>query len=97
MLALTSSFGEGLPNVLIEAMACGTKCVATDVGDVNKIIFDETAIVAPDNPVKLAYAMNIHLDEPLGKNEKIILRKHIIQKFSLEKMVTSTLQVIYGV
>ena len=29
--------------------------------------------------------MNIHLDEPLGKSEKIRLRKHIIQKFSLEK------------
>ena len=97
LLALSSSFGEGLPNVLIEAMACGTKCVATDVGDVNKIIFDETAIVAPDNPVKLACAMNKHLDKPLGKNDKIILRKQIIQKFSLEKMVTSTLQVIYGV
>jgi glycosyltransferase involved in cell wall biosynthesis len=97
LLALTSSFGEGLPNVLIEAMACGTKCVATDVGDVNKIIFDKTAIVAPDNPIMLAHAMNKHLDKPLDKNDKRRLRKHMTQKFSLEKMVTSTLRVIYGV
>ena len=36
-LVFTASFGEACPNILSEAMLCGTNCVFTAVGDSNTI------------------------------------------------------------
>jgi glycosyltransferase involved in cell wall biosynthesis len=54
-----ASSSEGWPNVVNEALACGTPVVATDVGAVRQMITSQTYgfIVPVDNPDALADAL----------------------------------------
>ncbi len=60
------SFGEGVPTVLMEAMACGRPVVATAVGGVSELVRDgETGIlVSPARPDRLADALQALLEDP---------------------------------
>src|SRR5210317_1301776 len=67
-LLILSSKSESFPNVIIEAMACGIHCVATNVGDVKKMILNKDLIVSPNSPNSLASAvLNV-----LKKKNKIL-------------------------
>lgn len=87
-----SSLGEAFPNVLAEAMACGTPCVTTDVGDAALIVGPYGWVVPARSPQALADALRaaskIKLDNPDEWEElKISCGKHIASHFEMSKMV----------
>ncbi len=58
---------EGLPNAVLEAMACAVPVVATDVAGMREAVGDGARLVAPQDPAALAKAIVAGLDDPPPK------------------------------
>ena len=89
---LSSSYGEGFPNVVAEAMVHKTPCVVTNVGDSSYIVGKTGWVVPPNDSVKLAKAIETAFNEIGTKNwnkKCNEARIRIKQKFSLSKMIKS--------
>lgn len=63
LFVLPSLGGEGLPRALIEAMARGLPCIATDVGGSTELL-PESYIVPPGNPQLLAEKIESMMNSP---------------------------------
>ncbi len=89
---LSSAYGEAFPNVVAEAMACGTPCAVTDVGDSALILGDTSRVAPPRDPVALALSINrvldsirVHGRERIGRE----CRARIEEKYLLSRMVSA--------
>jgi glycosyltransferase involved in cell wall biosynthesis len=53
----SSAFGEAFPNVICEAMSCGTVCLTTDVGDASMIVGSRNLVVEASNDRELCQSL----------------------------------------
>ncbi|AFZ14318.1 glycosyl transferase group 1 [Crinalium epipsammum PCC 9333] len=90
----SSSYGEGFPNVIGEAMATGVPCVVTDVGDSAWIVGETGIVVPPKNPEALVKGWLVCLEiDKIQIREQARLR--IVNNFSIQKLVAQTKAVLW--
>lgn len=98
-VAVSSSLGEGFPNVVGEAMACAVPCVVTDVGDSALLVGDTGKVVAAKDPGALAVAIlellqtSPEFREELGTQARL----RVMKNYSLDSVVKKYEAVYRGV
>jgi len=96
-IATTASRSEAFPVVIGEAMACGTPCVVTDVGDSALIVGETGTVVAPRDPHALAEAWRrlIVAGPAVRYRLGMAARRRVQQHFALP-VVVERYQTIYA-
>lgn len=81
---------EGLPTVLIEALACQAQVVSTDVSGVREIVGDYGKVV----PVKDSFTLAHAIDDSLKYiNKNVLGCKHVKNKFDLDLISNKWLKI----
>ena len=90
-LLVLPSYSEGLPNILLEAMTCGTPVLATPVGAIPDIITDGvTGLILEDNS-SACIAENViraleHPDlERIVKNARVLVEREFTYEAAVER------------
>jgi len=85
-ISTSSSLGEAFPLAVIEAMACGVPCVATDVGDCALMIGDTGIVVPPSDADALAEAWGRLLVMPSDERHTLGAgaRERVLENYTIE-------------
>ncbi len=94
-LFVLPSAKEGMPWTVLEAMAAGLPCIATDVGACKWMLSESGWIVPPKQPEQLAKAINSALEHPDWTAEAgTRARAEIAIRFREEQMWDDTFEVL---
>ncbi len=86
-LTALTSYVEGFPNVILESMVAHIPCIATDVGDVKRLIGDSGFLVKPGDVKAMQLALNqFFSDHLLEKKLKEKAYNQIITNFTWKKI-----------
>ncbi|MCX5895146.1 MAG: glycosyltransferase [Proteobacteria bacterium] len=95
-IVVLPSLWEGLPNIVLEAMAVGLPVVASRIEGMDEVVLDgETGILfTPGDSQSLSKALRLLMhDEQMAKRMGATGRKHVKEKFQLQKTVQQTLHI----
>lgn len=95
-LLVVSSYAESSPNVIGEAMASGTQCVSTDVGDAARLIGETGEVVEPRSADALAAGIERALERrsSAGPGLRDALAARARSEFGVDTMIGLTEQVL---
>jgi glycosyltransferase involved in cell wall biosynthesis len=88
-LLVIPSSTEGLPNIMLEAMACGTPVAAASVGAIPDVIREgETGYILKDtSPEGISETIMRILDDPEREHIAVNAKKMVKKEFSIESTV----------
>ncbi|MEW6260541.1 MAG: glycosyltransferase family 4 protein [Thermodesulfobacteriota bacterium] len=81
------SLWEGMPNTVMEAMACGCPLIVSDIPEHREILRENHALfVNPYDPKDIANAINQVFENPEEASQRAFRAAHIAKEWTVEKM-----------
>ena len=99
IVCLPSTYGEGVPKVLIEAAACARSCVTTDTPGCREIVRhgDNGLLVPPNDIDALVAAIQQLIDDPFRRSEMGKRgREIVLEGFTLRQVVEETIALYHS-
>jgi glycosyltransferase involved in cell wall biosynthesis len=87
LICITSRWGEGMSNILIEAMSTGLNCISSKIGDNKHLINNFGSTYTVGDEITFVSLLNKHISKATDyKKRSMDTRNHIIKNYSLTLM-----------